>query len=373
MPEMVVENLVKRFGSVMAVDHVSFRVADGEFFFLLGPSGCGKTTLLRCIAGFLTPDEGKICVGGQDITREPPWRRNTAMVFQNYALWPHMTALENVCYGLELRGLPRAECDRQARQALSLVRMEELADRRPTQLSGGEQQRVALARALAVRPSVLLLDEPLSNLDAKLRLEMRQELRRIQAVTGVTTIYVTHDQKEALSMAHRTAVMVAGRVVQIGTPMEVYRRPASRFVAEFMGQSNLIPGRVTAVGELGAPARISTSLGELLALPTGELMAGQRVTLCIRPESLVPLAETCSSNVVAESNCFVARIEGAIYLGDAQECTLLAEPRDGGAPVTLRASIPNPRGEAGAVPFGGGQAHSVRFCVAPEDVMVLPE
>ena len=221
MLAVTIEGLTKRFGDFTALDQINLRIEPGELFFLLGPSGCGKTTLLRHIAGFYLPDEGRILFGEQDVTRVPPHRRDTGMMFQSYALWPHLTVAQNVAFGLEERKRPRAEIKERVAAALASVRMENFGDRKINQLSGGQQQRVALARALVIRPRCLLLDEPLSNLDAKLRGEMRQEIRRVCKEFGLTAIYVTHDQKEALSIADRLAVLEAGRLAQVGTPREV--------------------------------------------------------------------------------------------------------------------------------------------------------
>src|SRR6185436_16283592 len=239
-----IRNLTKKFGDTVALKNISLEVQSQELFFLLGPSGCGKTTLLRLIAGFYQPDGGELAFGDKPMTGVPPHRRNTGMVFQNYALWPHMTVAENVAYGLDVRSVAKDEKTRRVAEALEIVQMETYAQRLPNQLSGGQQQRVALARALVIRPDVLLLDEPLSNLDAKLRLEMRDEIRRIHAQTKITTIYVTHDQKEALSLAQRMCVLRAGRIEQIGDPRTVYRSPANRFVADFIGETNWLPGVV---------------------------------------------------------------------------------------------------------------------------------
>ena len=236
-----IQSLVKRFGATLALDHVELEIQPGELFFLLGPSGCGKTTLLRHIAGFYTPDEGKILIGGDDVTNVPPHKRDTGMVFQSYALWPHMTLAENVAFGLEMRHVSKEDIRKRVMDALAAVKMEDKAERKPNQLSGGQQQRVALARALVVQPRCLLLDEPLSNLDAKLRLEMRMEIRRICKEAGLTAVYVTHDQKEALSIADRLAVMQAGRLEQVGAPLDVYRHPKNRFVASFIGETNFLP------------------------------------------------------------------------------------------------------------------------------------
>ena len=236
-----IRNLLKRFGATTALDGIDLEIAPGELFFLLGPSGCGKTTLLRHVAGFYEPDAGSISIGGEDVTHVPPHKRDTGMVFQSYALWPHMTIAENVAFGLRMRKVPKPETDARVRAALAAVKMEDKASRKPNQLSGGQQQRVALARALVVQPRCLLLDEPLSNLDAKLRLEMRLEIRRICKEAGLTAVYVTHDQKEALSIADRLAVMRNGRLEQVGAPLEVYRRPKNRFVASFIGETNFLP------------------------------------------------------------------------------------------------------------------------------------
>ena len=223
-----VKNLTKRFGAVTALQNLDLEVEPGELFFLLGPSGCGKTTLLRCMAGFYIPEEGSIFFGDEDVTRLAPHKRNAGMMFQSYALWPHMSVAENVAFGLEERRLPGPEIKRKVGEALESVHMGSYAARKPNQLSGGQQQRVALARALVIRPRCLLLDEPLSNLDAKLRLEMRMEIRRVCKEFHLTTVYVTHDQKEALSVSDRMAILEAGRILQVGTPRDVYRRPASR-------------------------------------------------------------------------------------------------------------------------------------------------
>ena len=247
---IAIENLSKSFGGFLALDRVGLTIETGELFFLLGPSGCGKTTLLRHIAGFYQPDEGRILFDGKDVTRVPAHRRNTGMVFQNYALWPHLTVERNVAFGLEERRLPRAEVDRRVTEALRVVRLEDLARRKIHEMSGGQQQRVALARALVVRPACLLLDEPLSNLDSKLRLEMRQEIRRICREFQLTSIYVTHDQQEALSIADRIAILNAGKVLQVGAPEEIYRNPRNRFVAEFIGEGNFLTGHIARRNEL---------------------------------------------------------------------------------------------------------------------------
>ena len=243
MPALTIKNLTKRFGDFAAVDDVSLEVAPGELFFILGPSGCGKTTLLRLVAGFDEPDGGRILFGERDITDTPPEKRNTGMVFQNYALWPHMNVAQNVSFGLEMHRIPRQERTARIDRALAMVQMADYAGHLPGQLSGGQQQRIALARALVFEPDLVLLDEPLSNLDARLRIEMRRQIKLLHEQLGRTMIYVTHDQTEALSMADRVAVMHAGKISQVGTPRELYDRPANAFIANFIGEANMLPGR----------------------------------------------------------------------------------------------------------------------------------
>lgn len=319
MISITIEHLVKKFGTQVALDGVSLKIEAGEIFFLLGPSGCGKTTLLRNIAGFYTPDAGRILFGSEDVTQVPPHRRNTGMMFQSYALWPHLTVAGNVAFGLEERRLPSSEIKQRVAEALASVRMDPYADRKIAQLSGGQQQRVALARALVIRPRALLLDEPLSNLDAKLRLEMRSEIRRICKESGLTAIYVTHDQKEALSISDRMAILDSGRVAQIGTPEEVYRRPLSRTVADFIGETNFIPGRVLSFAN--GTAQVETSLGlfaGIIADASWQPSPGTQVTLSIRPECW-RLTETHS-----EKNSITGRIGESIYLGEIAQYRFLA-------------------------------------------------
>ncbi|MBI3024101.1 MAG: ABC transporter ATP-binding protein, partial [Candidatus Tectomicrobia bacterium] len=241
---VAIEGVNLAYGPVRVLKDVSLEIRPGEFFAFLGPSGSGKTTLLRLIAGFGRAQSGRVLIGGRDVTQVPPWRRNVGMVFQNYALWPHMSVRRNVAFGLEERRLPRAEVARRAEAALALVGLADYGDRRPSQLSGGQQQRVALARTIVIEPEVLLLDEPLSNLDARLRVQMRAELRELQRKLGTTAIYVTHDQEEANTVADRIAVLDQGVIQQVGTPIELYDRPANRFVAHFLGTANLIEGEI---------------------------------------------------------------------------------------------------------------------------------
>jgi len=351
-----IEQLSKHYGSVAALDAVSLAIKPGEIFFLLGPSGCGKTTLLRCLAGFCLPDAGTIRFGKDDVTRLPAHLRRTGMVFQNYALWPHKTVVENVAFGLEELGVTRDEIRRRVGDALDSVRMDAFAQRGIHELSGGQQQRVALARALVVRPRCLLLDEPLSNLDAKLRLEMRTEIRRICKEAGLTAVYVTHDQKEALSIADRVAVLRAGRVCQVGTPDAIYRRPASRFVADFVGETNFLEAEImpSGVGENGLIAN-AEELRFQTAAKAGDYKAGARVTLSIRPE-----AWQFSQETTADINRVSGRIEEAVYLGEMAQYRVAVE--SGG--IALKVYEINPR----HVATGG----SCILSVAPEDVVVLP-
>ena len=264
------------------VDDVSLEIAGGEMFFLLGPSGCGKTTLLRMIAGFIEPDSGSVLFGSKDVTYTPAQNRNTGMVFQSYATWPHMTVKGNVAFGLETRKLPAAQVASRVNEALEMVQMQHLADRKPTQLSGGQQQRVALARAIAVRPDVLLLDEPLSNLDAKLRVELRTEIRKACKSEGITAVYVTHDQREAMSIGDRIALMKSGRIEQIGSPTDLYLRPTSVFAADFMGETNLYHGTLKSVQ--GQVCEVDTPIGLLRGHGNGT--PGAKMAVIVRPEAV---------------------------------------------------------------------------------------
>ncbi len=276
-----IEDLTVRYGETVAVAGVSIDIRPGELFFLLGPSGCGKTSLLRAIAGLEPAAGGRVFIGGRDVTALPTYSRGAPMVFQGYALWPHLTVLQNAAYGLEARGLSRQECRAGALEALRMVGLAERAGSQPAELSGGQQQRVALARALAARPGVVLFDEPLSNLDAKLRREMRSELVRLHREAGFTAIYVTHDQEEALSMAERLALMNAGRVIELGAPRELYGRPRTRFGAEFLGEVNWLEAEI--VGEPGGGSvPVSTVLGAAAVAPPAE--KAERYLLGFRPE-----------------------------------------------------------------------------------------
>jgi iron(III) transport system ATP-binding protein len=339
MPEIHVESLVKQFGPQRALDDVSFDVAEGELFTLLGPSGCGKSTTLMSIAGFQTPEEGRIAVGGDvffDAARRvsvAAERRNLGIVFQSYAVWPHMTVFQNLAFPLKVRKTKRAAIRARVREVLELVEMEQLIDRYPHQLSGGQQQRVALARALVYSPSVLLLDEPFSNLDAKLRERARAWVKELQSRLGLTTIFVTHDQDEALSMSDRVAVMSAGEVQQIGKPEEIYRRPSNRFVAEFVGRVNLLTGRVAEASR----GRVALELpdGRKLWVDAEHTAAPDaQLTLAVRPEALrVEDAETSTLN---GGNTLDALVESVAFLGDHYQYEL----RAGGLLLTAQTSRP---------------------------------
>jgi iron(III) transport system ATP-binding protein len=354
------ENIGKRYGDLWAVRHVSLEIAGGEFYTLLGPSGCGKTTLLRTIAGFIAPDEGAVFLDGEPVTYDPPWKRNLGMVFQNYALWPHMTVFDNVAFGLKERKVPRREIQRRVLETLEQVGLKGTAERRPSQLSGGQQQRVALARTLVIQPRVLLLDEPLSNLDAKLRQEMRIELLKLQRDIGVTTVYVTHDQEEALTLSTRIAVMNLGKVLQEGKPREIYEAPCERFVADFVGKSNLFSG--TIVRSLDGLLEIQTGEGfriQAAAPPGGAGTAAlKKVLLTIRPEAidLVDAAEPPGTNRIT------GRVIASAYQGSLVEYEIESAGR------IIRVNVINPKGKR---LFLRGDEATITF--AAEDVGIISE
>ncbi len=355
-----IRNLGKKFGDTVALTGVRLEIQAQELFFLLGPSGCGKTTLLRLLAGFYQPDEGEIFFGDRLMNGVPPHKRNTGMVFQNYALWPHMNVAENVVYGLEVRAVSESEKKQRVAEALAIVQMEKYAERTPNQLSGGQQQRVALARALVIKPDVLLLDEPLSNLDAKLRLEMREEIRRIHARTQITTIYVTHDQKEALSMADRMAVLREGVIEQAGDPRAIYRSPATRFVADFIGETNWLPAEVQ--GATPDEMILKTDFGTWRAKPSAHgagtacprfPRVGAQVWLGFRPEAV--------SLGPAPANVLQTTITHVSYLGEIEQYGLEVSPGQ-----TLKALEQNP---VGIRQIGTPLTIHVR----PQDIFVLPQ
>jgi putative spermidine/putrescine transport system ATP-binding protein len=343
---VALEGTTKRYGDVRALDAIDLTIHEGEMLALLGPSGCGKTTTLNVIAGFVEPDAGRVLLDGQDVTRQPAWRRGLGVVFQSYALFPHMTVAENVAFGLRERGVARGDIGARVREALTLVRLPDAGDLAPAQLSGGMQQRVALARALVIRPRVLLLDEPLAALDRKLREEMRAELKDIQRAVGITTVFVTHDQHEALGLSDRIAVMNAGRIEQLGVPREVYEQPATRFVADFVGASTALEGRVLdeRTVALAGGQRVEVRLSRPLA-------PGATIRLLVRPERVILGG--------AGPNTLRARIASVMFLGDHSEVRV---ELDGGG--RLLATV------AGPALFQAGDVTTVTL--PPETFLEVP-
>ena len=337
MSGLTLDGLTKRYGDTAAVDHLDLEIRPGELLALLGPSGCGKTTTLRLVAGFLTPEGGEIRVGARCLSSPtsvvPPERRRMAMIFQSYALWPHMTVAQNVGYGLRFkRGVPRAERARRVQEMLKVVQLSGFETRYPGELSGGQQQRVAVARALVVEPQILLLDEPLSNLDANLREEMRFEIRRLHEAFGITTLYVTHDQAEAMAISDRIAVVERGRVAQVGTPAELFEHPRTRFVAEFIGKTNLV--------EATAVATDTVAHGAVrLRVNAVDLTPGAAVVVSIRPH-LIALAGSLGGATDApdRQNLLRGRVTRLAYLGDTIDCEVRLEASD----LTLRMAAPAP-------------------------------
>ncbi len=356
--ELEVRGLTKRYSPQVTVGPLSFEVMEGEFFSLLGPSGCGKTTTLRCIAGFETLSEGAIALGGRRLDDRPPHRRDVGLVFQNYALFPHLTVFDNVAFGLRLRKVDQAAIERRVGQILDLVDLPSLGARYPAQLSGGQQQRVAIARSLVLEPSLLLFDEPLSNLDLKLRIQMRYELRLLQRRLGKTAVYVTHDQTEALALSDRIAVLSQGRIEQIGTPSEIYERPASAFVADFIGSSNVLRARVR--GDDGpADTAVETEHGLLLTIPRIPDAAGATVTLMLRPERFQMAG--LSNGDAGRANRFTAFVRDVTYLGEDLHLRVLASEHQ-----PLLVSIKNSKGTRA---LASGAA--IDLAIDPEDIHVL--
>jgi putative spermidine/putrescine transport system ATP-binding protein len=337
MARLEIDRVTKRYGDVYAVRDFTLDVADGEFVVFLGPSGCGKTTTLRVVAGFAEPTSGAVRLGERDITSLPPWKRNAGLVFQSYALFPHLTVAQNIAFGLEMRKVQASEMSSRVAEVLRLVRLEHLGERLPRQLSGGQQQRVALARALVFRPDVLLLDEPLSNLDAKLRQEVRVEIRELQKRLGLTTVMVTHDQEEALTMADRLVVMNDGAVRQVGTQEDLYERPTDRFVAGFVGRSTFIEGRIE------SPGRFRSEGG--LALACNGAATGP-ATLALRPERILVAREPQAGM----DNDLPGVVEFVSYLGATIDMHVRISPRE-----RVVVQIPNRAG--GLTPTVGGQVH----------------
>ncbi|HVP78498.1 MAG TPA: ABC transporter ATP-binding protein [Thermodesulfobacteriota bacterium] len=307
------QDVVKRFGTLEAVSRVSLDIKDGELFTLLGPSGCGKTTILRLVGGFHKPDHGKIYFGEREVSGLAPYERNIGMVFQNYALWPHMTISKNVAYGLKLKKMATSEIAGKVSRALKLVNLTGLENRYPGQLSGGQQQRVALARALVLNPDVLLLDEPLSNLDAKIRIQVRAEIRKLQKELGITTIYVTHDQEEALTLSDRIAVTNFGKLQQIGSPRDLYERPENPFVADFIGINNLIPGEIREMNPAEGWMKVETRVGSLLCDYRERFKPADKCVVSVRPETT---SIGTSQEVQKGFNRITGNISFAYYIGN---------------------------------------------------------
>ena len=355
MKVVEVSGVTKRFGDVTAVDDVSFEVREGQIISLLGPSGCGKTTTLRLIAGFETPDTGRVLVKSQDMKGKRPYERNVGLLFQDYALFPHMTVEQNVSYGLRHRGFARETIPRRAAEMLDLVKLTGLEERRPAHLSGGQQQRVALARALATQPEVMLLDEPLSALDAKLRQELRVELKGILNSVGSTTIVVTHDQEEAMSLAEHVIVMDLGRIKQQGTPGEIYSRPANKFVAEFIGRSNWFQGRLGDGVRSGVRSFRSTDGVELLVPDPGTRADAYEV--CVRPERIEVLsaADGTPPNTRPDGNTIAGNVADVAYLG--AELHLFITLQSGRSVAVIEKNLgqaTRQAGEAVRLRFGAG-------------------
>jgi spermidine/putrescine transport system ATP-binding protein len=358
-PEIRLTDLSKHFREVRAVDRVSLDIRTGEFFSMLGPSGCGKTTTLRMIGGFELPTAGRVELRGRDVTMDPPDKRPVNMVFQNYALFPHLDVHDNVAFGLRRKGVEKAETKRRVGEALELVHLGGYDKRKPNQLSGGQQQRVALARALVNRPNVLLLDEPLGALDLKLRKALQIELKRVQTEVGITFVYVTHDQEEALTMSDRIAVMQGGRVEQLGTPEELYEAPRTRFVADFIGTSNLLAGSVESITDGRAVVRL-TSGERCLTMAESGVTVGRPVELSVRPE-VVTLSEQNGSGPSTAPGTFSASVEQVAYLGGNVQYLVRS---NGGLSITVLAPKTAQR-----LPVGG----AVDVTWSPGDALVLAE
>ncbi len=345
------KDMVKRFGTLEAVSHVSLDIQDGELFTLLGPSGCGKTTILRLIGGFHKPDHGEIYFGDREVSGIPPYERNIGMVFQNYALWPHMTIFDNVGYGLKIKKVSAKESAEKVNRALSLVNLTGLEKRYPGQLSGGQQQRVALARALVLNPDVLLLDEPLSNLDAKIRQQVRAEIRKLQKELAITAIYVTHDQEEALTLSDRIAVLDHGKIQQLGSPRDLYQRPENPFVADFIGINNLVDGQVKEIQESKGWMAVETRFGLIKCVFEARFKTGEACKVTVRPE----VATLCSSgeNIGEEMNLINGKVSFASYIGNAIRYDIELDPA-----TLFKVDVQNPWNQQ---PFPIGEEVQVCF------------
>ncbi len=317
--DIEIEHVTKRFGDFVAVKDMNLKIKKGEFFSMLGPSGCGKTTTLRMVAGFDQPTEGEIYLANTPVAGVPPYKRPVNTVFQSYALFPHLSTWENIAFGLKRKGVEKKEIQQRVDEAIAMVEMESMRDRKPVQLSGGQQQRVALARALVNRPTVLLLDEPLGALDAKLRKAMQLELKKLQSEVGITFIYVTHDQEEALTMSDRLAVMSQGLVEQIGTPTEIYENPQSAFVANFIGVSNIYLSDVIRVENGVAECRTDKGLGVLVSVQDKAIKAGDKVGVVIRPEKLAIAPAEKMDEVADRENVYDGVVKAVVYIGSVTQ------------------------------------------------------
>ena len=357
MPDLRLVNIVKTYGKLRAIDNLNLTVEDGELLTLLGPSGCGKTTTLRAVTGFVAPDSGDIYIGDRKISDIPPEKRGIGLVFQNYALWPHMTVFQNLAFGLQLKKMSKAQISKKVAEGLTIVKLEELEDRYPRQLSGGQQQRVALARALVLEPDILLLDEPLSNLDALLREQMRFEIAQLHKQYGITTIYVTHDQTEAMVISDRIAVLNKGKLIQLDTPAEIYSRPANKFVAGFMGTTNFIHGNVQDIS--GDYAAVGTNGGLILHGRGLGLEKGQEVDVAVRPENVEFLRQSQASRPHGDLNIFDARVDRATYVGELIDYQL-----------TLGDSIIRAKGDVRRKRAAG---ETVKIYIDPDQLPVLGE
>ena len=351
-------NITKRYGKVTALKRVNLDIREGEFFTLLGPSGCGKTTALRTIAGLCTQDEGDVFIGEEKVNDLPPWKRNTPLVFQSYAIWPFMSVLDNIAYGLKLKKLPKEEIEEKVKAVTKILGLDGMEERRPDQLSGGQLQRVALARALVAEPPVLLLDEPLSNLDAKIRVEVRGEIRRLQKMLGITTVYVTHDQEEALVISDRIAVMSSGRVEQIGTPVEIYSNPQTPFVASFIGEANSLTGSVS--GKEGNIATIRINGGLLIeGWVRDEVEREQSVRVFIRPQNIKMQSATPDFEAPNKLRGVVSQVT---FVGNMVRYKVETTQKE-----TLTVEAHNP---VGSEIFEEGT--DVALSVDPRDVLIFP-
>jgi len=356
MIDVELRSVTKKFGPVVAAEDVSLQVCQGEFLTLLGPSGCGKTTTMRLIAGLETPTSGEILIREQCVTDLPPYHRNVSLMFQNYALFPHKNVFDNIAFGLKYRKVPGKERKQRVKESLALVHLPGMESRYPRQLSGGQQQRIALARALVVKPAVLLLDEPLSNLDLKMREKMRVELKQIQEQVGITFVFVTHDQQEALMLSDRVAVMDEGKIIQVGTPREVYERPRSRFVAEFVGQSNFLEGHI--VDTRSSETEVELASGLRLSVPAApHLTKGSKVAVQVRAERVRIYPE----RPLVRGHAFAASVERMLYIGDTIQYLLQLESHD-----LLMATCPT----TSAPPLDRGATVWIGF--DSEDCLVLP-